>query len=80
MNTSTVNLLTSKWVTILQEYEKVKANQSTNYNTVDQLCKAHYVHRKDIRKYYERWMKSGKDRSLLLPQKRGPKVGRVLLL
>ena len=46
MNTSTVNLLTSKWITILQEYEKVKSGLSTNFSTVDQLCKAHYVHRK----------------------------------
>ena len=80
MNTSTANLLTSKWVTILLEYEKVKIGQSTNFKTVDQLCKAHYVHRKDIRKYYERWMKSGKDRSSLLPQKRGPKVGKHKIL
>ena len=54
MNTSTSNLLTSKWVTILQEYEKVKVGQSTNFKIVDQLCKAYHVHRKDIRKYYER--------------------------
>ena len=80
MNTSTANLLTSKWVIVLQEYEKVKTGQSTNFKTVDQLCKAHYVHRKDIRKYYGRWMKSGKDRSSLLPQKRGPKVGKYKLL
>jgi len=80
MNTSTANLLNSKWVIVLQEYEKVKTGQSTNFKTVDQLCKAHYVHRKDIRKYYGRWMKSGKDRSSLLPQKRGPKVGKYKLL
>ena len=80
MNTSTVNLLTGKWVTILLEYEKVKIGQSTNFKTVDQLCKAHYVHRKDIRKYYERWIKSGKDRTSLLPLKRGPKPGKHKIL
>jgi transposase InsO family protein len=80
MNTTTVNLLTSKWTTILIEYEKVKSGNSTIFRTVDQLCQAHHVHRKDIRKYYERWIKSGKDRSSLLPHKRGPKAGKHKML
>jgi len=80
MNTTTVNLLTSKWITILIEYEKVKSGNSTIFKTVDLLCQANHVHRKDIRKYYERWIKSGKDRSSLLPHQRGPKVGKHKLL
>ncbi|OGU55872.1 MAG: hypothetical protein A2V66_18055 [Ignavibacteria bacterium RBG_13_36_8] len=80
MNTTTVNLLTSKWTTILIEYEKVKSGNSTIFKTVDKLCQAHHVHRKNIRKYYERWIKSGKDRSSLLPHKRGPKIGKHKML
>lgn len=80
MNTSTEWLLTSKWTTIIQEYEKVKAGNSKIFKTVDQLCQAYKIHRKDIRKYYERWIKSGGERSSLLPQKRGPKVGKYKLL
>jgi len=80
MNTSTVWSLTSKWTTILQEYEKIKTGSSKLFKTVDQLCQAHHVHRKDIRKYYERWVKNNKERSSLLPHKRGPKLGKYKLL
>lgn len=76
MNSSTARAVTSRWLTILEEYEKVKAGQSCLFPTVNDLCAAHHVHRKDIRKYYERWIKSGKDRSALLPQKRGPRAGK----
>jgi transposase len=80
MNKSTAEAVTSKWITILEEYEKVKAGHSSSFTTVNELCEAHHVHRKDIRKYYERWLKSGKDHSALLPQKRGPKPGKYKLL
>ena len=80
MNSSTARAVTSKWVTILEEYEKVKAGQSSLFSTVNELCEAHRIHRKDIRKYYERWIKSGKDRSTLLPHKRGPRPGKHKLL
>jgi len=75
-----MNLMTAKWLTILRDYEKIKAGNCSIFKTVNQLCQAHQVHRKDIRKYYERWMKSGKEQSALLPQKRGPKVGKYKLL
>ena len=80
MNTLTAWAVTRKWVTILDEYEKVKAGQSALFSSVNELCEAHRIHRKDIRKYYERWIKSGKDRSALLPHKRGPRVGKHKLL
>jgi transposase InsO family protein len=80
MNSSTTWAVTSKWITILEEYEKVKAGQSVSFNSVNELCEAHRIHRKDIRKYYERWIKSGKDHSALLPHKRGPRPGKHKLL
>jgi len=80
MNKSLRWAVTSKWVIILEEYEKVKAGQSNLFTTVNELCEAHRIHRKDIRKYYERWIKSGKDRSALLPHKRGPRPGKYKLL
>lgn len=80
MNDSTVWAVTSKWITILEEYEKVKACQSVLFNSVNELCEAHRIHRKDIRKYYERWIQSGKQRSSLLPHKRGPRPGKHKLL
>jgi hypothetical protein len=80
MNTTTMNLMTAKWLTILRDYEKIKAGNCSIFKTVNQLCQAHQVHRKDIRKYYERWIKSGKEQSALLPMKRGPKIGKYKLL
>ena len=72
--------MTSKWLLVLQEYELIKQKKSKNFKTVQQLCDVFKVHRKDIRKYYERWMKSGKDPKALLPQKRGPKQGQLKIL
>ena len=72
--------LTSKWLLVVQEYERVRQKKSENFNTVEEICKAYRVHRKDIRKYYERWIKSGKKVDALLPQKRGPKLGQLKIL
>ena len=47
--------MTSKWLLVLQEYELVKRKKSSNFETVNQICDAFKVHRRDIRKYYERW-------------------------
>ena len=72
--------LTSKWLLVVQEYELVKQKKSKNFKTVEQICSAYKVNRKDIRKYYERWIKSGKNNDALLPLKRGPKPGQLKVL
>ncbi len=72
--------LSSKWLLVVQEYELIKQKRSRNFKTVRELCDAFRVCRKDIRKYYERFVKSGKDPDALLPQKRGPKPGTHKLL
>lgn len=72
--------LTSKWLLVVREYELVKQKRSKNFKTVEQICQAYKVHRKDIRKYYERWIKSGKNMDALLPQKRGPRPGQLKTL
>jgi transposase InsO family protein len=73
-------LMTSKWLLVVKEYELIKQKQSTNFKTVEQLCEVFKVHRRDIRKYYERWVKNGKTDESLLPQKRGPKPGQLKVL
>lgn len=73
-------LMTSKWLLVVKEYELIRQKQSTNFKTVEQLCDVFKVHRKDIRKYYERWVKSGKADESLLPQKRGPRPGQLKVL
>lgn len=73
-------LLTNKWKRVLEEYELIKQKRSPNFKQVKDLCSVFKVHRKDILRYYERWMKSGKSDDSLLPQKRGPKPGKMKLL
>ena len=80
MNTTTKRALTDKWLLVLNEYELIKQKKNKNFSTVDQLCEVFKIHRKDIRKYYERWIKSGRDPDSLLPKKRGPKPGQLKLL
>lgn len=57
MNASAAQAVTSKWVAILEEYERIKAGHNCLFTSVNDLCQAYHVHRKDIRKYYERWIK-----------------------
>lgn len=80
MTKSIKSALTSKWLLVVQEYELVKQKKSKNFKKVEEICQAFKVHRKDIRKYYERWIKSGKNIEALLPQKRGPKPGMLKIL
>ena len=80
MTKSIKSVLTSKWLLVVQEYELVKQKKSPNFKTVTQICDAFKVHRKDIRKYYERWIKSGRNADALLPHKRGPKPGTLKIL
>lgn len=72
--------LSNKWKRVLEEYELIKQKQNPTLKSVNDLCAVFKVHRKDIRKYYERWVKNGKSDDSLLPQKRGPKPGRMKLL
>lgn len=80
MTRTQVNAITEKWRLVLEEYELIKQKKSKNFTTVTQLCDVFKVHRKDISKYYERWMKSGKELDALMPQKRGPKPGQLKIL
>lgn len=80
MNKSQQQIMTSKWLLVVKEYELIRKKQSKSFKTVEQLCEVFKVHRKDIRKYYERWAKSGKTEESLLPQKRGPRAGQLKIL
>lgn len=75
MTKTTLKGLTSKWRLALTEYEKVREGKSQSFDSVDALCRAYQVSRKDIRKYYGRWIEAGKSDESLVPLKRGPKEG-----
>ena len=72
--------ITEKWLLVLKEYELIKLKKNKNIKTVKQLCDVFKVHRKDLRKYYERWIKADRDSEALMPQKRGPRPGQLKIL
>jgi len=80
MNKSIEKMITDKWENILKEYEKVKEKKSKLFKTVRELCEAHKISRKQLSKYYARWLQSGKKENSLLPRKRGPAAGKHRML
>lgn len=65
-----------RWLPILKEYDKRKQKVTPRaFKTVKALCEAHHISTKELRRYYRRWMESGRDSLSLLPQRRGPKPG-----
>lgn len=80
MNKSVIQSMTSKWALVVDHYEKIKQKRDPSFKTVNELCDAFHVSRKDIRKYYERWAKAGKDPDSLIPKKRGPRPGQLKIL
>ena len=80
MNKSTKKALTSKWLVIVEEYDLIKQGKSPNFINLRTMCNTFKVHRKEICKYYDRWIQSGKDQNALLPHKRGPKPGTLKIL
>ena len=69
-------IVIKRWVPVLKEYEKRLDKVSPRaFKTAKALCEAHHISPKELRRYYRRWVESGKDPLSLLPQKRGPKPG-----
>jgi hypothetical protein len=40
-------IMTSKWLLVVKEYELIRQKQSKSFKTVEQLCEVFKVHRKD---------------------------------
>lgn len=80
MDYSTKKFICDKWEIILKEYEKVKKKESKIFKSVQALCNAHQVSRKQVLKYHKKWLFGGKNREALLPNPRGPKKGQYRLL
>ena len=78
-NTLTRNF-TNKWVLVLKQYELIKNKQNKQFKTVKELCEFFEIHRKDIRRYYERWIEADRKPESLMPHKPGPRAGQMKLL
>ncbi len=69
-------IVLKRWLPILKEYEKTK-NKVTprSFKFVKDLCKAHHISTKELRRYYCKWLEGNKSKDALLPKKRGARPG-----
>lgn len=74
MSPYTKKLFIKKWLPILQEYERIKAKNSKHFKLVKELFSAHHVTKRDVYKYYYRWIKANRNIESIVPQKRGPRL------
>jgi len=69
-------IITKRWIPILEDYERTKAKVTPRqFKFVKDLCQAHNISRKELLRYYHKWVEGGRKPEALLPQKRGAKPG-----
>ena len=69
-------IIVKRWQPILEEYEKTKLKIiPRSFKTVKNLCEAHHISSKELRRYYRKWLKGNKTEESLLPEKRGARPG-----
>src|SRR3990167_4692426 len=69
-------VIVKRWVPILKEYERTKAKVNPRlFKFVKNLCEAHHISRKEIGRYYRKWLEGNKLNESLLPDKRGVRPG-----
>lgn len=65
-----------RWIPILKEYERTKAKVNPRlFKFVKNLCEAHHISTKELRRYYAKWIEGNKTEESLLPKKRGARPG-----
>lgn len=70
-------VIVKRWIPILKEYEQTKAKVSGRpFKFVKNLCEAHHISKKELSRYYRKWIDGGKIPEALFPAKRGAKPGR----
>lgn len=69
-------VIVKRWIPILKEYERTKAKATPrSFKFVKDLCEAHHISKKELCRYYRKWVEGGKTSEALLPLKRGAKPG-----
>ena len=69
-------VIVKRWIPILEEYERTKAKVTPRpFKFVKDLCEAHHISKKELSRYYHKWVEGGKTQESLLPEKRGAKPG-----
>lgn len=69
-------LVVKRWKPILEDYEKtIQKDPWRKFKYVKDICSAHHISNKEIRRYYRKWIDSNKCNESFLPSVRGPKPG-----
>jgi hypothetical protein len=69
-------VIVKRWIPILEEYERTRAKVTPRpFKFVKGLCEAQHIKKKELRRYYCKWVEGGRKPESLLPNKRGPKPG-----
>lgn len=69
-------VIVKRWIPILHEYERTKDKITPRpFKFVKDLCNAHHISKKELSRYYHKWVVAGKTDESLLPQKRGARPG-----
>src|SRR4030065_347726 len=69
-------IIVKRWIPILKEYERTKAKINPRpFKYVKNLCEAHHISKKELCRYYRKWVEGGKTQEALLPATRGAKPG-----
>lgn len=68
--------IVKRWIPILEEYEKIiNKVPERSFKFVKDLCLAHHISKKELRRYYRKWIEGSHNDESLLPDKRGPRPG-----
>ena len=69
-------IVLKRWKPILQEYEKTRSKViPRSFKFVKDLCEAHHISTKELRRYYHKWLEGNRSDESLLPKKRGARPG-----
>ena len=60
-------VVVKRWLPILEEYEKCKIKITPrSFKFVKNLCEAHHISKKELGRYYRKWVEGGKKPESLL--------------
>ena len=69
-------VIVKRWKPILEEYERTKQKDpSRTFKFVKDLCCAYHISKKELRRYYRKWIMNNRSDESLLPAKRGARPG-----
>jgi len=69
-------VIIKRWRPILEEYEKIQQRVSPRlFRFVKDLCLAHHISNKELRRYYRKWLEGSKTDHSLLPALVGVRPG-----